>query len=65
MRVYCCSTNHHKKEWLEIKMVIFFSFFKKDLFMIDLEREKERDRERERGRDTGGGRSRLHAGSLM
>ena len=45
MRVYCCSTNHHKKEWLEIKMVIFFSFFKKDLFMIDLEREKERDRE--------------------
>ena len=28
--------------------------------MIDIERE----RERERGRDTGGGRSRLHAGSL-
>ena len=28
------------------------------LFMIEIERE------RERGRDTGGGRSRLHAGSL-
>ena len=25
----------------------------------------EREREKERGRDTGGGRSRLHAGSLM
>ena len=27
------------------------------------QRERERERERERGRDTGGGRSRLHAGS--
>ena len=52
MRVYCCSTNHHKKEWLEIKMVIFFSFFKKDLFMIDLERERKRETEREREAET-------------
>ena len=28
-------------------------------------RDTERDTHRERGRDTGGGRSRLHAGSLM
>ena len=34
--------------------VVFFFF--KDLFIYD------RHRERERGRDTGGGRSRLHAG---
>ena len=31
--------------------------------MIEIEREREREREREKGRDTGGGRSRLHAGS--
>ena len=40
-------------------MVVFF----KDLFIYDRHRERGRERERERGRDTGGGRSRLHAGS--
>ena len=37
--------------------VFLFIYFKIYLFLIDIERE--------RGRDTGGGRSRLHAGSPM
>ena len=43
---------------LKDKMTSFF-FFKIYLFIYD------RHRERERSRDTGGGRSRLHAGSPM
>ena len=48
---------YHKM--IEAHFILFYFFFLRFiyLFMIDIERE------RERGRDTGGGRSRLHAGS--
>ena len=48
-----------------ISVVTSLSFFIFKDFIYLLMRNTEREREREIGRDTGRGRSRLHAGSLM
>ena len=45
--------------------LIYFIFFKVTFFCKDFIYLFMRDTERERGRDTGRGRNRLHAGTLM